>query len=202
MSTPAAPRSPNRLVLPLLAFLFGVIGLGVAAYLVFAPGQQQSVASAVGGPFRLVNQDGQPVTEAVLKGKPSLIFFGFTHCPDVCPTTLQDVTQLYDALGAKADDLKAFFISVDPERDTPELMKTYLSSFDKRIVGLTGDRPSIDAVQKAYRVFSRKVPMEGGEYTMDHTAIVYLMDKNGRFVGGFNLQRPPAESAKDVERYF
>ncbi|WP_460447948.1 SCO family protein [Alsobacter sp. SYSU BS001988] len=202
MSEPAEQRSANRLVLPLVAFLFGVIALGVAAYVVLAPGQQKITAAAVGGPFRLVDQDGKPVTEAALKGKPSLIFFGFTHCPDVCPTTLQDVTQVYDALGPKADQLNSYFISVDPERDTPELLKTYLSSFDKRIVGLTGDRAAVDAATKAYRVYSRKVPLEKGDYTMDHTALVYLMDKSGQFVGAFNLQRPPAESAKDVARYF
>lgn len=200
--TDPAPKSATRLVLPLVAFLFGVIGLGVAAYVALAPGGQQSAAGAVGGPFRLVDQDGKPVSEAILKGKPSLIFFGFTHCPDVCPTTLQDVTQVFDALGPQADRLQAFFITVDPERDTPELMKTYLSSFDKRITGLSGDRAALDPVLKAYRVFSRKVPLEGGEYTMDHTALVYLMDKNGRFAGAFNLQRGAAESAKDVQRYF
>ncbi len=101
--------------------------------------------------------------------------------------------------GPRATRSRSFFITVDPERDTPELLKTYLSSFDPRIVALTGDRPSIEASQKAYRVYAKKVPLEGGNYTMDHTALVYLMDKKGRFVGAFNLQRPPAESARELE---
>jgi protein SCO1/2 len=193
--------SPARLVLPLIAFLFGVIGLGVALYVVFIPSPTQQQA-AVGGPFSLTDQDGKPANEKRLQNGPSLVFFGFTHCPDVCPTTLFDITQVYAALGDKADRLKAYFVTVDPERDNPELLKTYLSSFDPHIVGLTGDRAAIDAMLKSYKVFARKVPLEGGGYTMDHTALVYLMDKQGRFVGGFNLQRPAAESARELERYF
>jgi protein SCO1/2 len=194
------PAAHNRVVLPLIAFLFGVIALGIAVYVVFAPDPLQQ-QGAVGGPFSLVDQNGGTVTQAALENGPSLVFFGFTHCPDICPTTLFEVSRIYDALGSKADRLKTFFVTVDPERDTPDLLKSYLSSFDPRIVGLTGDRAAIEATLKAYRVFARKVPMEAGGYTMDHTALVYLMDRRGRFVGGFNLQRPPAEAARDLERY-
>lgn len=200
-TTGAAPsRRSSRLLLPLLAFLFGAVGLIVAAAVVFIPGSGPQ-PSAVGGPFRLVDQNGAEVTEKALQGSPSLVFFGFTHCPDVCPTTLFEISQLYQQLGAKGDGLKAFFVTVDPERDTSELMRLYLSSFDPRIRALTGDRPALEAMYKAYRVYARKVPLEGQEYTMDHTALVYLMDRKGQFVGGFNLQRAPAESARDIEKY-
>ncbi len=192
----------RRLALPFLSFLFGVIGLGVAAFFVLGPERPGAASAAVGGPFSLVDQTGATVTEKALVGKPSLVFFGFTHCPDVCPTTLYELTQLYTELGKDADKLGAYFITVDPERDTPEQLKLYLSSFDPHIVGLTGAREAVEPVLKSYRVYAKKVPTANGEYTMDHTALVYLMDKGGRFVGAFNLQRPPAESAKDLAKHF
>jgi protein SCO1/2 len=191
----------RRLALPLLAFVFGAVALLMAVAVVFMPRDGQQAAAAVGGPFSLVDQDGKAFTEKDLLGKPSLVFFGFTHCPDVCPTTLYEITQVYQQLGAKGDKVRAVFVTVDPERDTPDLLKTYLSSFDPHIVGLSGPRPSIDGIMKAYRVFARKVPGENGNYTMDHTALVYLMDAKGRFVGAFNLQKSPAEAAKELERY-
>ncbi len=190
----------RRLALPVLAFLFGVIALALAAYVVLAPANRPQGSAAVGGPFTLVDQDGRTVTEKDLLGSPSLIFFGYTHCPDVCPTTLYDMTQVYQALGPKADKVKAFFVTVDPERDTQEHLKTYMSSFDPHIRGLTGDRAAVDPMLKAYRVFAKKVPVEGGDYTMDHTALVYLMDARGQFVGAFNLQQPPADAAKQLEQ--
>ena len=191
--------SPNRLVLPLVAFLFGVIGLGLAVWWTLAPGPQRA-GGGVGGAFALVDQNGQPTTEAALRGGPSLIFFGFTHCPDVCPTALMEITQLYDALGPRADRLKSFFVSVDPERDTPELLKTYLGSFDARIRGLTGSPEAVQTIMKAYRVYALRVPLDSGGYTMDHTALVYLMDRSGAFVGAFNLKRPVAEQVKELDR--
>jgi protein SCO1/2 len=115
------------------------------------------------------------------------VFFGFTHCPEVCPTTLYDLTQDLEALGKDADRLRVAFITVDPAQDTPELMKTYLGSFDPRIVGLTGTEEEIAAVAKAYKVYYRKVPTESG-YTMDHTATILLMDSRGEFYGTSNFQ--------------
>ena len=203
MSSPEPDRpSASRLALPLLAFLFGAVGLLMAVAVVFMPGKDGKSPGSVGGPFRLVDQTGRTVTEKDLEGAPSLVFFGFTHCPDVCPTALQEITTIYDALGPKGDRLRSFFVTVDPERDTPEVLKTYLSSFDSRIRGLSGDRAALDAMLKSWRVYARKVPTEGGGYTMDHTALVYLMDKRGRFVAGFNLQRSPAESARELEAMF
>jgi protein SCO1/2 len=159
------------------------------------------MTSAVGGPFNLVDQDAKPITDQDMKGQPFLVFFGFTHCPDVCPTTLFDVSEAFRALGPDAKGVRALFITVDPDRDTPSVMKDYLSSFDPRITGVTGDDASIAAAEKAYRVYAKKVPLDGGEYTMDHTAIVYLMSKDGRFIAPFNLKRRPEEAAADLKRY-
>lgn len=194
----------RRLAVPLAAFLLGVIVLGVTLMTLLGSGPQAPGASgtaAVGGPFRLVAQDGRTVTEKDFTGAPFLVFFGFTHCPDVCPTTLFEVSEVLRVAGDKAGGVRALFITVDPERDTPEIMKSYLGSFDPRIVGLSGDAAAIDAVAKAYKAYAKKVPLKDGGYTMDHTAVVYLMDRQGRFVSSFNLKRPPEEAARDLLRY-
>jgi len=197
-----AARSLRILVIS-SAFLAGLaLCLGVIVMLsgrLSAPGAQQ--VAAIGGPFKLIDQDGRALSDADLKGHPFLVFFGFTHCPDVCPTTLFEVSEVLRALGPDADRTRALFITVDPERDTAPLMKDYLSSFDRHVVGLTGDPVAIAAVAKAYRVYSKKVPLDGGGYTMDHTAIVYLMDKDGRFVAPFSLKRSTEAAAADLRRY-
>ena len=193
----------SRLILIIAAF---VAGLVLCLSVVLLVAQRGSVplpqASAVGGPFKLIDQNGRTVTEQDMMGKPFLVFFGFTHCPDVCPTTLFDISEVFRKLGPDADRAAALFITVDPERDTPEAMKSYLSSFDPHLRGLTGDEAAVDGVIKAYRAYSKKVPNPDGSYTMDHTALVYLMDKDGRFVAPFNLKRRPEDSAADLRRYF
>jgi protein SCO1 len=158
-------------------------------------------AAQIGGPFRLTDQDGRTVTDQDLKGKPLLVFFGFTHCPDVCPTTLFDISEVLRSLGPDADRLGAAFITVDPERDTPATMKDYLASFDPHLRGLTGDADAIRAVTRAYRVYYKKVPLQDGDYTMDHSALVYLMSKDGQFIGPFNTKRPPQVAADDLRKY-
>ena len=155
----------------------------------------------IGGPFRLVDQNGKHVTDQDLKGRPFLVFFGFTHCPDVCPTTLFDVSEVMRSLGPDADRTGALFITVDPERDTAAALKEYLGSFDTHVRGLTGDADALAAVAKEYRVYYKKVPLDGGDYTMDHTAIVYLMDKDGRFVSPFSLKRKPEVAAAELRKY-
>jgi protein SCO1 len=185
------------------AFLAGLaLCLGVMLVLsdrLSSPVAQQ--VAAIGGPFKLIDQNGQTLTDQDLKGHPFLVFFGFTHCPDVCPTTLFEVSEILRALGPDADRTRALFITVDPERDTAPIMKDYLSSFDPHLLGATGDPAAIAAVAKAYRVYYKKVPLEEGGYTMDHTAIVYLMDKNGRFVAPFSLKRTTEAAAADLRRY-
>jgi protein SCO1 len=192
-----------RIALVLAAFLTGlVISLGA---ILIATGRLTSTsgpqAAAIGGPFRLIDQNGRTVTEQDLKGEPSLVFFGFTHCPDICPTTLFDMSEVMRALGGDAERAHAVFITVDPERDTQAALNEYLSSFDPHLSGLTGDLDAITAVAKEYRVYFKKVPLDNGDYTMDHTAIVYLMDKQGRFVSPFSLKRTPEASAAELRRY-
>jgi protein SCO1 len=192
-----------RLLVISAAFLAGLfVCFGVVLMLsgrLSAPVAQQ--VAAIGGPFKLVDQNGQPLSDQDVKGRPFLVFFGFTHCPDVCPTALFEVSEVLRALGPDADRARALFITVDPERDTPAVMKDYLSSFDPHFSGLTGDPAAIAAVAKAYRVYYKKVPLEQGGYTMDHTAIVYLMDKSGHFVTPFNLKRTAEAAAADLRRY-
>lgn len=185
----------RSLLVPLAVFLTGLLILLVTAAIIFQPPQQNASKVPIGGPFRLTSHEGKPFTEADLKGKPFVVFFGFTHCPEVCPTTLYDLTKDLEALGKDADDLRVAFITVDPARDTPELIKSYLSSFDPRIVGLTGTEEEIAAAAKVYKVYYRKVPTEGGDYTMDHSATLLLMDSKGEFYGTSNFQE-----SQDVRR--
>lgn len=199
MSRPSWSRSK-------IALLFGAFAVGallmVASLTALLPTRQESATSStIGGPFRLTDQNGLTVTEADLKGKASLVFFGFTHCPDVCPTALFDMSELIKAMGPDADKVQVFFVTVDPERDTPEVMKAYISSFDPRIRGLSGPPDMIEAMERAYRVYAKKVPLKDGDYTMDHTALVYLMDKSGAFVAPFNTKRAPQDAANDLRRF-
>jgi len=191
----------NRTLVIVTAFTASLlIGLLV---MLWAMGGVRGVTApaAIGGPFQLVDQSGATVTERNLQGKPSLIFFGFTHCPDVCPTTLFEMSELLRAMGKDADRVNAYFISVDPERDSAAAMKDYLSSFDPHLKGLTGDPEAIAKVLSAYRVYAKRVPLKDGDYTMDHTALTYLMDRDGKFVAPFNLNRKPEDAAADLRKY-
>jgi protein SCO1 len=191
-----------QILLMLAGFLAGVASIVLIIVLVSGrdpvPG---AGASAIGGPFSLTDQDGRAVTDKDLRGRPFLVFFGFTHCPDVCPTALFEISEVLGKLGPDAQKVSALFVTIDPERDTPAQMKDYLSSFNPRLVGLTGDPAAIAAVAKEYRVYVKKVPLDNGDYTMDHTALVYLMDKDGRFVAPFNLKRSTEDAAADLRRY-
>jgi protein SCO1/2 len=193
----------SRIFLIFAAFLGGLVLFFGAIIFVTgrAPSPIGQAVAAVGGPFHLEDQNGKPVSDADMKGKPFLVFFGFTHCPDICPTTLFEISQVMKALGPDADRTGALFITVDPERDTPAVLKDYLSNFDPHLRALTGNRPSIDAAIKAYRVYAKKIPLENGDYTMDHTAVVYLMDKDGNFVAPFSVGRTPEAEAADLRRY-
>jgi protein SCO1 len=181
-----------------LVLCFGAITLAIGG-LNFSGGALRT--AQIGGPFRLIDQNGKAVTDQDFKGKPFLVFFGFTHCPDVCPTTLFDMSEVMKSLGPDADRIGAVFITVDPQRDTAASLKDYLSNFDPHVEGLTGDAAALAAVAKEYRVYYKKVPLEGGDYTMDHTAIVYLMDKDGHFVSPFSFKRKPEVSAAELRKY-
>ncbi len=191
----------SQIILVLSAFVGGLV-IFFAVFL-YATGQFGGGPgpSAIGGPFTLVDQDGKALTDRDMKGKPYLVFFGYTHCPDICPTTLFEISEVLNAMGKDADRISALFISVDPDRDTPAVMKDYLSSFDPHLRGATGSEKQLAAVEKAYRVYAKKVPTKDGDYSMDHSAVVYLMDKQGRFVAPFNLKRKPAEAAAALKKY-
>lgn len=193
----------KRRILPLAVFLVGLLILGGALMLQLREISTANAPapSAIGGPFTLTDQNGKTVTEKDFKGKPTLIFFGFTRCPDICPTTLFEITEMLNAAGKDAERVNIVFVSVDPDRDTPESLKEYIESFDNRIVGLSGTPQQIEEISKLYRVYARKIPTGEDDYTMDHTAIIYLMDKEGRFINAFNLQRPPEESVQELKKY-
>ena len=190
----------RRTLLPLVGAALGILVVAGALVAQHA-GLPTQAASGIGGPFALVDGDGRTVTQAAFAGEPTLVFFGYTHCPDVCPTTLDSISQTLKAMGPDKP-AKALFITLDPARDTPAVMKDYLSSFDPRIVGLTGTQEAVDRVAHEYRVYARKVPAGGGDYSVDHTGVVYLMDKRGDFVESFNpdLDRP-AEAAATLSKY-
>jgi len=168
--------------------------VGVLAYLQWerSPSPERAVAEdivalmnrdvAVGGAFRLIDQSGRPFTEADLVGRPTALFFGFITCPDICPTTLATLATLKAQLGPQGDDIQVVFVTVDPERDTPEQLSLYLSSFSLPVIGLTGAETDLAAMREAYFAHARRVPLESGGYTMDHTSLLYLLDRQGRFV--------------------
>ena len=166
------------------------------------PGEVVSTGQAeVGGPFQLVDHDGRPVDQTMLDGKWSLVFFGFTYCPDYCPTTLQALDATRERLGDKGKDLQIVFVSVDPERDTPQALKDYLSSdgFPEGVIGLTGTPAQIKAAADAYRAYYQKVG-EGEDYTMNHSLTVYLMGPDGQFRTAVAEELGPKISAAVIER--
>ena len=178
-----------------------MIGVAVAAWMASPkPGSQSAQGQAlVGGDFELVNQDGKPVDQTLLNGKWSVVFFGFTYCPDICPTTLQSLDFAIDRLGPKAKDLQVVFVSVDPERDTPQLIKTYLANeaYPKDVIGLTGTPQQVAVAAKAYRVFYEKSG-EGPGYLVNHSTAAYLMDPKGRFNRVLAYGLGPDETAHQI----
>ena len=165
----------------------------VTAVIVFSllppPAKLQAESVPIGGPFELVDHDGIKVTDKTFAGKPSVIVFGFTLCPETCPLTLSYLSTWLKAIGPDADKLNVLFISIDPERDTSAHLKKYLSSFDPRIRGLTGTGEQIAAVAKEYRFYYSRIQLEGGVYALPHAAVIYLMDRAGKFVNQISLQK-------------
>lgn len=173
--------------------------LGLAAATALAACAPTTHTADVGGPFKLVDQNGRAVDDQILKGKWTAVYFGFTYCPDVCPTTLITLAEAADRMGTKASDLQVVLISVDPDRDTPSLLRTYLSnpSFPKGTIGLTGTPAQVATAAKAYKAYYKKVG-EGQDYTVDHIAMVYLMDPKGQFSRIIANGTPPDEIARIV----
>ena len=181
-------------------------GVAVAALLfgIQSVNRQAAVTSygaMFGGPFTLTDTQGRTVTEASLKGQPHAIFFGFTRCPEICPTTLASLTRLHQALGKDAEKLRIVFVSVDPEHDTPGRLGDYLSDFPIPVTGLTGTPEQLAQIIKGYAVYVKKVPLEGGDYTIDHTTAVYLMDASGQFVSTLGYDDTDANKLSILKRF-
>jgi protein SCO1/2 len=156
----------------------------------------------VGGPFRLIDQSGKPRTDADFRGRHMLIYFGYSSCPDVCPTTLSVMSEALTKMGVAADRITPVFITIDPERDTPGVLKEYMAAFGPRFVGLTGPADAIRAVEKEYRVYARKTPIDPNNpkrgYGMDHSSVIYLMGPDGKFVAYYEEAISPDDLAKDL----
>jgi protein SCO1/2 len=158
------------------------------------------VASTIGGPFSLTDQRGATVTEASLKGHPTALFFGYTFCPDICPTTLADLSVWLQELGPYGDRLHVYFVTIDPARDTKEVLADYLQAFDPRIVGLTGSQEAIDQIVRDYRVYVNRVPGKDSAYTFDHTAAVLLLDEKASLVGTITYDEDPVVALAKIKR--
>jgi cytochrome oxidase Cu insertion factor (SCO1/SenC/PrrC family) len=166
------------------------------------PGLGRTVTTGtadVGGPFTLTDQDGKKRSLSDFRGKYVLIYFGYSFCPDVCPTTLGVVAEALDRLGTDANRIVPVFITIDPERDTPSVLKTYMAAFGPRFVGFTGSPSEIAAVEKSYRVYAKKSPIKGGGYGVDHSSVLYLMGPDGRLVSFYDELIPPKDLAKDLK---
>jgi protein SCO1/2 len=171
------------------------------------PGMGRVVTSgeiAVGGPFQLVDQDGKKVSDADFRGRFMLIYFGYSFCPDVCPTTLGVMAEALDRMGADGRKIVPVFITVDPARDTPKVLKQYMAAFGPRFVGLTGDDAAIGKVEKAYRVYAKKRPLDdakpGGNYAMDHSSVMYLVGPDGKVVTYYDEAISPDDLAADLKK--
>lgn len=193
---------PTRLRILFLALIALAAAVAVTATMLLMDGKSGSTSKArIGGPFTLTNQDGKTVTDADFHGRYLVLFFGFTNCPDVCPTTLQLLADTLKASPDLADKLTVALISVDPERDTPETIKQYVQYFDPRFQGLTGTPEQIGKVLKEYGVYAKKVPLPDSalKYTMDHSAFIYLYGPNGDFITAIDPALKPADLAAKLK---
>ena len=154
----------------------------------------------VGGPFRLTGQDGKSVTDQDFRGRYMLIYFGYSFCPDVCPTTLSVMAQALEKIGGRSRQVAPIFITIDPERDTPKVLDDYMKAFGPSFVGLTGSVDDIKAVEKKYRVYAVKKPLEGGNYGMDHSSVIYLMGPDGKLVSFYDEAISPDDLAKELKQ--
>jgi protein SCO1 len=177
---------------------FAAVFLCIALMATGRSSEQAGGIPAIGGPFELVDDNGKPVSDKQLAGKPFAMYFGYTFCPEVCPTTLLDLSRWIKDLGSDADKLNYVFVSIDPERDTPTLMHAYLSSFDPHIRGFTGTSEQIANIAREYRVYYKKIPTDNGSYVMDHSSIMYLMGADGKMVSAIAYQEDDASALKKL----
>jgi protein SCO1 len=202
----APGRAPRQGLLLAAAVLVGFAILGVGAFVALqlhdnARGAAGTLlGSAIGGPFKLIDQNGKTVTNTDLEGKWALVYFGYTHCPDACPTALNNISLALSDLGNDKKDIRPVFITIDPERDTSQALKDYVSAFDAPILALTGNDAAIAQAAKEYRVYYAKHPEPGGDYSMDHSSIIYVMDPQGRFTASFTGEDPPSAIAARLKQ--
>jgi protein SCO1/2 len=198
-----ALRSIRRIAWAAIAGTLLVLGAGFALSSMgwIGPPILSSSKPAVGGPFELTSHKGETFNNVRVAGKPYLVFFGFTNCPEICPTTLLELTDLMTELGPAADRFTPLFVTVDPERDTQASLAEYMGAFDPRIVALRGTPEQTAAAVKSFAAYYRKVPLEGGGYTMDHTASVILMDAKGEFFGTLDIHEPRETSLAKLKRF-
>jgi protein SCO1 len=197
-------QTRNFIGLAVAVLVGGAAALGWALSIWLAPTSSAPEAAAQGralitSEFELVDQTGRTVRDEEFDGKWQLVFFGFTACPDICPTTLSNVTAALEELGPTAEKLQPLLITVDPERDTPPVLKEYLTAFDPRILGLTGTPEQVGAALRSFRVYTSKSPLDGGNYTMDHSAFIYLMDPQGEYAAHFSPQEPLERMVEKIQ---
>jgi protein SCO1/2 len=199
-----ARQQPRLLLAAALLAGFAILGAGAFVALDLRDSPRGAagtlLSSAIGGPFKLIDQNGKTVTNTDLEGKWLLVYFGYTHCPDACPTALNNIALALRDLGAEKQQVRPVFITVDPERDTSSAMKEYVQAFDAPIVALTGSDAAIAQAAKEYRVYYAKHAEAGGEYSMDHSSIIYVMDPKGRFTASFTGEDPPAQIAARLKK--
>ena len=199
---PFLQRRVGRIAVLLAVGFLAMIGYWISQSPIDKP--PAPMAAAIGGPFTLVDHEGRPLTEDYFKGRFMLVYFGYTFCPDVCPTALTDMGDALGILGQAADKVTPVFITVDPDRDTPEHMKEYLKFFHPRMVGLTGTSEQTAAVLKAYKVHAAKAPVEGGDagdYPVNHTSIIYLMGPDGAYMAHFSHGAGAEDMAKGIRKF-
>ena len=201
MSNSGSHRAMKTGIGATLAVLFLLL-VGFLGWQYSVRGTDQSLTAGLklGTDFTLVDHNGDPITQEAFAGRLTMVFFGFTHCPEVCPTTLYEMAGWFEALGDEGRDLQAFFISVDPERDTPEIMKNYAEAMTDRVTGITGDPDEIAKVIAAWHVYAAKIPTDDGDYTMDHTASVFLIDEDGAFKGTIAYGENPETAIAKLKR--
>jgi cytochrome oxidase Cu insertion factor (SCO1/SenC/PrrC family) len=201
------PGRPGPRGLTYIIVAVAAVVVGIAAWFL-TPGPSEApdqgtgtalTAADIGGPFQLTDHHGKRVSDGDFRGRYMLVFFGFTHCPDVCPSTLRDISMALDHLDDEAEAIQPLFITVDPERDDVEAMADYVTAFDSRILGLTGTREEIDRATAAYRIYSARIPLGDDDYTVDHSAFTYLLDREGRYLAHFSFGVDPEEMAEGIE---
>jgi protein SCO1 len=206
MSTPSDPAAgqpgggrPASFIYAMIGLLVAVLLIGTGSFIWLSRG---GTASLVGGPFTLQDGNGRQVTDRDFRGKYMLVYFGYTFCPDVCPTTLNEVAGALDHLGGKAAKLQPIFITVDPKRDTVPVVKQYVEAFSPRLIGLTGSPEQIAQVAQEYRVYYAEHRTGPGpnDYSMDHSSILYLMGPDGRFVAPIRADESGEQMAADLEK--